>query len=616
MSVKTISVKVALGGVLAAIGLFGGLSEIIALLFIFAGYLIIGGDVLFSAFQNILSGNVFDENFLMSIATVGAFIIGESAEAVVVMLFYQIGEAFQTHAVGKSRESISELMQIRPEFANVLRGDTFERVEPEQVEVGEIIVVKPGEKIPLDGIIMEGTGAIDTKALTGESLPLDVNAGDEVLSGCISINGLVTIKVTKHYTDSTVAKILDLVENATSKKSKSEKFITSFARYYTPGVVIAAVLLAVVPPILGMAELADTTYRALQFLVISCPCALVISIPLGFFGGIGGAAKKGILVKGSNYLEALSKADVVIFDKTGTLTKGTFEVKSVMPVGISEDELLEIAAIAESTSTHPIAKSITQAYGKAVDLEHVERAEEIAGHGLSVVYGGEKIYAGNHRLMDKFGIKAAQVETTGSIVHIAKGEKYLGYIIVADEIKEDSAAAIAELKRIGIEKTIMLTGDKDITAQAVGKELGLDYVYSELLPTDKVEAAEKELEAVKEKRKLVYVGDGINDAPVLARADVGIAMGGMGSQAAIEAADIVIMQDAPSKVVTAIEISKKTMQIVKQNIAFAFIVKGVVLLLATGGLSSLWEAIFADVGVAVLAILNAMRAMNFKERSF
>lgn len=611
---KKIVIKIIVGVFLALIGFLAGLSETISYVFIFASYFVIGGDVLISAIKNIFRGNVFDENFLMSIATVGAFIIDEALEAIIVMLFYQIGEAFQTYTVGKSRNSITELMNIKPEFAYVKKGDDRVKVSPSEVMIDDTIIVKPGEKIPLDGVLVEGAGVVDTKALTGESLPLDVLAGDDVLSGFINMNTLLTIRVTRKYEDSTVVKILDLVENATFRKSKSEKFITKFARYYTPAVVIAAFLLGIVPPLLDMGEWYDCVYTALSFLVVSCPCALVISIPLGFFGGIGGAARKGVLIKGGNYLEVLAKTDVVIFDKTGTLTKGIFKIKNVVPKGISEDELLEIAAAVESNSNHPIALSITKNMKDKINLNDVTDVNELAGYGVSANYKGDFIYVGNAKLMDKNNIPYEKTDEIGSVLYVSKNGEYIGHILVADEVKEDSKKAIEYLKDIGIKKIIMLTGDKKESANYFASELGITDVYSELLPADKLEIAEKELSLVKEKRKLLYVGDGINDAPVLARVDVGIAMGKLGSQAAIEAADIVIMNDAPSKVVTAINISKKTLEIVKQNIALAFIVKGAVLILAVGGHSSLWEVIFADVGVAVLAILNAMRAMNFKER--
>ncbi len=611
--INHIIIKIILGSVFASIGLWVPVPDIFSWMFIIIGYLIIGGDVLHKAGKNIFKGNVFDEMFLMSIATIGAFLIDEAFEAIIVMLFFQIGEAFQTYAVGKSRGSISSLMDMKPEFALVQRNGQVLRVSPEEVVIDETIVVRPGDKVPLDGIVIDGVGAIDARALTGESLPVDIGIGSEVLSGCINLNSLLAIKVKKTYEDSTVAKILDLVEHASSKKSKSEKFITSFAKYYTPIVVVAAMILAVVPPLIGWNEWYPSIYSALSFLVVSCPCALVISIPLGFFGGIGGAAKHGILVKGSNYLEVLSKADVILFDKTGTLTKGTFQIKELHPTTVTKDELLETAAIAERFSNHPIAVSIAKAIEDAVDPNEISQVEELAGHGVSLIHKGKKIYVGNDKLMEKIQINYEKCNSIGSVVHVVRDREYLGYILVADEVKADAREAVQGLKQLGIQKVAMVTGDQQATAEAIGNTLGVDKVYAQLLPGGKVEVAEQELGQVREKRKVAYVGDGINDAPVLARADVGIAMGGLGSQAAIEAADIVIMNDAPSKIVTAIKISKKTMTIVKQNIALAFIVKGLVLFLATGGMSTLLEAIFADVGVAVLAILNAMRAMNYKE---
>lgn len=613
MHIKILALRCLIGSALGALGLWGGLENPLAYALILTGYLAVGGDILISALSNILRGDLFDENFLMAIATVGALIIDEPFEAIVVMVFYQIGECFQIYAVGKSRNSISSLVEILPEYAVVLRNGQEIKVKPEDVTIGEEILVRPGEKIPLDGQIVKGNSALDTKALTGESLPLDVAVGDAILSGCVNVSGVITMKVTHSYADSTVAKILDLVENAGVKKSKSEKFITKFARYYTPIVVVAAFLLAIIPPVLGMGGWSDWIYRGISFLVVSCPCALVISIPLGFFGGIGGAAKQGILVKGGVYLESLAHTEVAIFDKTGTLTKGEFAIQGIHPQGISPEDLVEIAAIAEQYSNHPIARSIVESAKNP--LPPLESGGEKAGFGLTVEVNGEKIHVGNEKLMKMVGITLPAVNQVGTVVHVAKDSNYLGYILLEDQVKSDAKTCISGLKESGIQKTIMLTGDKQETAEKIGRELGLNLVHSQLLPQDKVAKLEEELEKIKnpKKHKLIYVGDGINDAPVLARADVGIAMGGMGSQAAIEAADIVIMNDAPSKIVTAVEISKKTMLIVKQNIALCFIVKGAVLLLATGGMSSLLEAILADVGVAVLAILNAMRAMNYKD---
>lgn len=609
MYIKIILARVIVGSFLGAFGLWGGLEEQFGFACIVASYLIIGGDVVLSALKNIISGQLFDENFLMTIATVGAFVIDEPFEAIVVMLFYQVGECFQSYAVEKSRGSISSLVEILPEFANVMRNGSEIRVKPEEVALGEQIIVRPGEKIPLDGRVVKGASSLDTKALTGESLPLDVCEGSEILSGCVNINGVLTLEATELYEDSTVAKILDLVENAGLKKSKSERFITKFAHYYTPFVVISAAVLSILPPILGWGDWQDWFYRGISFLVVSCPCALVISIPLGFYGGIGGAAKHGILVKGGIYLETLAKTEVAVFDKTGTLTKGEFSLESIHPQGTTAEDLLELTATVEQFSNHPISKSIVKSAKNP--LETPENGEELAGLGVVASINGEKIYVGNQRLMAQQNIKVAEELGPGSVVHVARNEQYLGYLLVADQVKGDGKSAILGLKQQGIQRTVMLTGDKQKTAEKIGENLGLDKVYGELLPKDKVSKLEEELESCK--GKLIYVGDGINDAPVLARADVGIAMGGMGSQAAIEAADVVIMNDAPSKIITALAISKKTMAIVRQNIILCFVVKGTVLLLATGGMSSLLKAIFADVGVAILAILNAMRAMNFKE---
>ena len=579
-----------------------------------AAYFIIGGDVLLRAIRNILRGKVFDENFLMSLATVGAFLVGDFSEAVAVMLFYQVGELFQDYAVDQSRKSIAGLMDIRPDYANVQRGDTLEKVDPDDVKVDEVIVVKPGERVPLDAVVLSGSSSVDTSALTGESLPRDVEAGDALLSGCINISGLVTARVTKEYCESTVSKILDLVENAGNKKSKSENFITKFAGYYTPAVVIAAALLALIPPlVLPGATFRDWIYRGLIFLVISCPCALVISIPLSFFGGIGGASRRGILVKGSNYLEALAATEIVVFDKTGTLTKGSFQVHQVSPVGISSEELLEIAAYAESYSNHPISLSLQRAYGKAIDAARISDVEETSGHGVTARVDGKTVAAGNAKLMRRLGIAFAEPEAViGTMVYVARDGAYIGSILIADEVKEDAKRAIAALKEAGIRQTAMLTGDTKCIGERVSGELGLDGVYAELLPSEKVEKLETLLAEKSPRGKLAFVGDGINDAPVLARADIGIAMGGLGSDAAIEAADIVIMTDEPSKIATAIRVSKKTLRIVKQNITFALLVKAAVLLLGALGIASMWAAIFADVGVATLAILNAIRMLNVK----
>ena len=574
-------------------------------------YCIVGLDIVWKAVRNITRGKVFDENFLMTIATIGAFAIGEFPEAVAVMLFYQIGELFQSYAVDKSRKSIASLMNIRPDFANVKRDNQIIKVNPEEVKIGETIVVKPGEKIPLDGIIMEGNSLVDTSALTGESIPKEVSSGDEVLSGCINQNGLLTIKVKKEFGESTVSKILELVENASSKKSKSENFISKFAKYYTPIVVITAVLLATIPPFIFKDGLfIDWLYRALTFLVVSCPCALVISIPLGFFGGIGGASKMGILVKGSNYLEALSKAEIVVFDKTGTLTKGVFKVQKVHPIDISKEELIELVAYAESYSNHPISVSIREAYGKEIEHNRIEKIQELPGLGVVAKVDEKQILIGNEKLMQQKKIQYSKCEEIGTIIYIAIENKYAGYIVIADEIKEDAKKAIKELKKNNINKIIMLTGDKKEVGESVAKKLGINQVYTELLPDGKVEKMEKLLKETSQTGKLVFVGDGINDAPVLALSDIGIAMGGLGADSSIEAADIVIMTDEPSKIVNAIKISKKTMRIVKENIIFAISIKVAVLILSAFGLSNMWEAVFADVGVSIIAILNALRALK------
>ena len=574
-------------------------------------YCIVGLDIVWKAVKNITRGKVFDENFLMTIATIGAFAIGEFPEAVAVMLFYQIGELFQSYAVEKSRKSIASLMNIRPDFANVKRDKQITKVNPEEVKIGETIVVKPGEKIPLDGIIMEGNSLVDTSALTGESIPKEVSSGDEVLSGCINQNGLLTIKVKKEFGESTVSKILELVENASSKKSKSENFISKFAKYYTPIVVITAVLLATIPPFIFKDGLfIDWLYRALTFLVVSCPCALVISIPLGFFGGIGGASKMGILVKGSNYLEALSKAEIVVFDKTGTLTKGVFKVQKVHPIDISKEELIELVAYAESYSNHPISVSIREAYGKEIEHNRIEKIQELPGLGVIAKVDEKQILIGNEKLMQQKKIQYSKCEEIGTIIYIAIENKYAGYIVIADEIKEDAKKAIKELKKNNINKIIMLTGDKKEVGESVAKKLGINQVYTELLPDGKVEKMEKLLKETSQTGKLVFVGDGINDAPVLALSDIGIAMGGLGADSSIEAADIVIMTDEPSKIVNAIKISKKTMRIVKENIIFAISIKVAVLILSAFGLSNMWEAVFADVGVSIIAILNALRALK------
>ena len=574
-------------------------------------YIIVGFEILRKAVRNIFRGKVFDENFLMSVATIGAFGIGEFPEAVAVMLFYQIGELFQSYAVDKSRKSIASLMDIRPDYANIYRDEKIEKVNPEEVKIGDTIIVKPGEKIPLDGTIIEGTTTLDTKALTGESLPREAKEGDKVLSGCINLNGVIKIKVEKEYGESTVSKILDLVENASSKKSKSENFITKFAKYYTPIVVIIALVLAIIPPlIISGAIFSDWIYRTLSFLVVSCPCALVISIPLSFFGGIGGASKMGVLIKGSNYLEALSNTEIAVFDKTGTLTKGVFEVQKVEPVQISKEELLKISAYAENYSNHPISKSIKQAYKKEIDEKQIKNYEELSGLGISAKINNQEVLVGNEKLMQEKGIDFEKCADIGTILYVAKEGKYVGYILIADTIKEDAKRTIEELKKNGVKQTVMLTGDKKEVGESVAKEIGIDKVYTELLPTDKVQKVEELLKTKTAKGKLAFVGDGINDAPVLAISDIGIAMGGLGADSAIEAADIVIMTDEPSKIVKSIKLSKKTMRIVKENIVFAIAIKVLVLILAAFGLSTMWEAVFADVGVSIIAIINALRALK------
>ena len=573
-------------------------------------YLIVGLDVLIEAIKNIFKGEVFDENFLMTIATIGAFAIGEYPEAVAVMLFYQIGEMFQSYAVDKSRKSIASLMDIRPDFANIKKNGSIEKVSPDKISIGDIIIVKPGEKVPLDGTIVDGNSMLDTSALTGESVPREVSIGDEVLSGSINQNGLIEIKVTKNFGESTVSKILDLVENASSKKSKSENFISKFAKYYTPIVVVIAVLLAIIPPIIFKeTEFIQWLYRALTFLVVSCPCALVISIPLGFFGGIGGASKLGVLVKGSNYLEALSKTEVVVFDKTGTLTEGVFEVQKVNSVDITKEDLIKCAAYAESFSNHPIANSLKKAYGKDIDNKKISETHELSGLGVNAVVDGKEVFVGNEKLMQEKNIEYIKCNEIGTILYVAINNQFKGTIIISDKIKADAKKAIEKLKKNNVKKIVMLTGDKKAVGESVAKELGLDEVYTELLPNNKVEKVEELMKSKSKKGKLAFVGDGINDAPVLAISDIGIAMGGLGSDAAIEAADVVLMTDEPSKVVDAIKISKKTLKIVKQNIIFAIAVKILVLILSAIGLSNMWQAVFADVGVSVLAILNALRVL-------
>lgn len=574
-----------------------------------APYGVIGWDVLWKAVRNIAHGQVFDENFLMALATVGAFCVQEYPEAVAVMLFYQVGELFQSYAVGKSRRSIASLMDIRPDYANIERNGVLEKVDPDEISVGDTIVVKAGEKIPLDGVVLEGTSSVDTAALTGESLPRTVCPGDDVISGCVNQSGLLHVRVTKPFGESTVAKILDLVENSSAKKAKAEHFITRFARYYTPAVVIAAVLLAVVPS-LFLGNWPEWIHRALLFLVISCPCALVISVPLSFFGGIGGASRQGILVKGGNYLEVLSKTEIAVFDKTGTLTRGVFNVTAIHPDRCSEAQLLEFAALAEHYSDHPIARSLKEAYAKEPDLSRLGEVEEVSGHGIIAMIDGRKVYVGNDKLMEQAGAQWHPCHHVGTTVHVAWDEIYLGHIVISDELKPDAAEAISALKQLGVNKTVMLTGDTKQVGEAVGRQLGLDEVYTQLLPGDKVDQVERLMNEKSSSGKLAFVGDGINDAPVLSRADIGIAMGAMGSDAAIEAADVVLMDDKPSKIADAVYIARKTMRIVRQNIVFALVVKGVILLMGALGFANMWEAVFADVGVSVIAILNAMRALK------
>lgn len=576
-------------------------------------YLIVGLSIVLKAIRNIFRGKVFDENFLMSVATIGAFAIGEFPEAVAVMIFYQVGELFQSYAVDKSRTSIASLMDIRPDFANVKRGEEILKVEPDTVKIGEHIVVKPGEKVPLDGVVVEGESMLDTSALTGESVPRKAKIGKEVLSGSINLNGVLILQTTKEFGDSTATKILDLVENASNKKSKSENFITKFAKYYTPTVVIVAVALAILPPlILKEASFVDWLYRALSFLVVSCPCALVISIPLGFFGGIGGASKMGILIKGSNYLEALAQTQIVVFDKTGTLTQGTFEVQKIEAIGMEKDELVRLTACAEHNSNHPISLSLKKVYGKEIDASKIEKMQELPGLGVEAVVEGRNMLVGNHKLMQERKIAYKECKDIGTIIYIAIDSQFAGYFVIADKIKEDAKATIENLKKNHVMKTVMLTGDRKNIGEEVAKKLGIDAVYTELLPTDKVEKVEELLKEKSPKGKLVFVGDGINDAPVLALSDIGIAMGALGSDAAIEASDVVIMTDEPSKIGSAIKIANKTMAIVKQNIIFAILIKVGVLLLSACGLSTMWEAVFADVGVSILAILNALRVLRVK----
>ena len=576
-------------------------------------YIIVGYDIVLKAVRNIFKGKVFDENFLMTVATIGAFCIGEFPEAVAVMLFYQIGELFQSYAVDRSRKSVASLMDIRPDYANVYREDEIERIDPDEVNIGEIILVKPGEKIPLDGIVVDGESMLNTQALTGESVPRKVTVNDEVLSGCINNDGILKIKVSKEFEESTVSKILDLVENASSKKSKSENFISKFAKYYTPIVVIVSVALAVIPPlVIKEALFSDWLYRALSFLVVSCPCALVISIPLSFFGGIGAASKIGVLIKGSNYLEALASAEIVVCDKTGTLTEGVFKVQKIDAIGYSDDELLRYAAYAEGFSNHPISISLKQAYNKEINEKLVTETQEISGKGVLAKVDGKMVLVGNEKIMKEYNIKFQKSEETGTIVYVAINDEFAGTILIADKIKEDSYKAVKLFKNNNVKKVVMLTGDRDNISESVANELNLDEYHAELLPQDKVSWVEKLMTQKSSGGKLIFVGDGINDAPVLALSDIGVAMGGLGSDAAIEAADVVIMTDEPSKIASSVQISKKTMRIVKQNIVFAIAVKIGVLIFSAFGVSTMWEAVFADVGVSVLAIVNALRVLRIK----
>ena len=610
---KRLLFRIIIAAVLFAVGSLLTLDPTAEMAVFLVCYVVIGWDIVWKALTNILHGQVFDENFLMTIATIGALILGEHSEGVAVMLFYQVGEWFQSYAVSKSRKSIASLMDIRPDYANVERNGKLEQVDPEEVNIGDTIVVKPGERVPLDGKIIKGTSALDTSALTGESMPRDVEPGMEVISGCINQTGILTIQTTKKYGESTVAKILDLVENASDKKGKTENFISRFARYYTPIVVFAAIALAVLPPLVTGQPFTVWIYRALTFLVISCPCALVISIPLSFFGGIGGASKIGVLVKGSNYLESLAHTEVVVFDKTGTLTKGSFAVSQINAVSMKEAQLLELAAYAEDYSNHPISLSIKKAYGKKIDHSRISDVQEIAGHGVRAVIDGKTILAGNAKLMDREGIAYIPSNAIGTVIYLACNGKYAGYIVIEDEIKADAPSAIKALKEVGVRKTVMLTGDADAVGKKVAQKLELDQAYTELLPADKVDRVEMMLRQTTEKGKLVFVGDGINDAPVLARADVGIAMGGLGSDAAIEAADVVLMTDEPSKISAVVQIARKTIRIANENIVFALGVKILVLILGATGYANMWAAVFADVGVSVIAILNAIRAMRVKK---
>ena len=593
-------------------GRMDGWNKIVLFVIYLVPYLVIGYDIVYKAARNISHGQVFDENFLMMIATFGAFGVGEYSEAVAVMLFYQVGELFQGYAVGKSRQSISDMMDICPEYANIEEDGVLKQVDPDDVEVGSIIVVKPGERIPLDGIVVEGESLIDTAALTGESVPRSAKAGDEIISGCVNGSGTLKVKTTKEFDDSTVAKILELVENASSKKAKVENFITRFAKYYTPVVTIGAVILAILPPLILGGGWAEWIQRACIFLVISCPCALVISVPLGFFGGIGAASKIGVLVKGSNYLEAVAEMTTIVFDKNGTLTKGEFKVTDVITENGSKEELIELAALGEGYSNHPIANSIREAYGKELDLNRVTNTEEIAGHGIKAVIDGKTVLLGNEKLMKSESIFYTSCKSMGTVVYVACNGVFEGAVVISDTIKDGAKEAIRDMKQVGVRHTVMLTGDRREAAETVAQTLGIDEVHAELLPGGKVEQVEALLKAEKQKERLAFVGDGINDAPVLTRADIGIAMGSMGSDAAIEAADIVLMDDDVTKIASVVRIARKTLRIVKQNIVFALAIKALVLILGALGMANMWEAVFADVGVSVIAILNSMRTLNEK----
>lgn len=602
-------IKILISAIFFTIAIFIDITWLKIGLFLIS-YIVVAYEVLLEAVENIKEGEIFGEEFLMSIASFGAFAIGEYPEAIAVMLFFQIGEMFEEYAEDKSKKSIENLMNIKPEFANVKQEDNIIKKSPNEVKIGDIIVIKPGEKVPLDGKVIKGEALIDTSALTGESIPRRISVEKEILSGSINTNGLIEVEVTKEFGESTVSKILDLVENATEKKAHTEKFITKFAKIYTPTVIILAFLIVIVPTLIFKQDFMEWLYRALTFLVVSCPCALVVSVPLSFFGGIGGASRKGILIKGSNYIELLSKADTVVFDKTGTLTKGTFKVQSILPTNMKEEELLEMAAYVEEFSSHPIANSIRTAYGKQIDKSKISNVEEISGNGISAKIDGKKVYAGNSKLMEKIGITVEKEEMIGTVVYIATKDCYEGKIIISDEIKVDAKYTIAELKKNGIKQTIMLTGDLSKVANSVGNEIGIDKVYSELLPTEKVDKIEQEIMQKNTKGYTIFVGDGLNDAPVLVRADVGIAMGAYGTDAAIEAADVVIMTDEPYKILSAIKIAKKTMKIAKQNIILAIGIKVLVLILSSFGLATMWEAVFADVGVTVIAVINSLRTLK------